>query len=359
MIRILQVYPQLNNAGTEMVIMNLYHNINREEIQFDFLVQRPGELDDHIREMGGKIFYIDKIGNYKKKVFAFFKGHQEYRVVHTHTHREMGVILKMAKKADIPYRIAHSHNFRGDLPGIVKYYKVFSSWAIEQNATNFLACSTEAAEWLYPRKNQQAVIWNNAIDINAFIFNETTRREYRNQLGIPDSAKVICHVGRFAEQKNHVRIIGILNELMEEHEDIYGILVGTGPLLNKIKAMAKCNRVIFLGNRKDVPKILCAADLFLFPSLYEGLGIVAVEAQASGIKCIASVNVPSSADIGIGTFEQVKLKESNEIWKKRILKGFEEYSLQKRIELSQKALDSKYNISAIAENVERFYLNMK
>ena len=359
MIRVLQVYPQLNNAGTEMVIMNLYRNIDREKIQFDFLVQKEGELDEIVKKMGAKIYYIDNGNDYRKKIRKFFEEHYEFSIVHTHMHREMGEILKQASKAGVPFRIAHSHNARTDLPQIAKLYKMITGYNIEKYATHFVACSEEAANWLFPRKHNQAVIWKNAIEMDRFIFSDSVREKKREELGIPASAKVICHVGRFAEQKNHKRIISILNDVVSQEGKIYAVLVGVGPLLDEIKKMSISDKIKFLGNRTDVPEILCVSDVFLFPSLYEGLGIVAVEAQTSGLNCLASTNVPKSADLGTGCFKQLELQAENAEWEKELINLLYKTDIKERKKSSLKALDTEYNIKIIAKKVQNFYLQLR
>lgn len=353
MIRILQIYPQMNNAGTEMVIMNLYKNIDRNQIQFDFCVQKPGELDDEIRSMGGKIYYINS-NNYYHEFYELLKNHPEYRIIHTHTHKEMGKELKIAKKMKIPYRIAHSHNFRGDLPWYAKVYKIFSSYNIEKYSTHKLACSKEAAQWLYPITYKKAIIWKNGIDLKRFQFNEEARNKIRFQVNIPQEGFVVCHVGRFAKQKNHERIVEILNEMMSKNENVYALLVGCGPLEKEIKSKIKYDRIKFLGNRRDVPEILSASDVFIFPSLWEGLGIVAVEAQANGMFCLASERVPSSADLGIGLFESINLSASNEIWINTLYRNNNKYRIQKSI----KAGCSDYDIEKVASNAQKFYMEL-
>ncbi len=357
MVRILHVYPEMKSAGTETVIMNLYRNIDRDKIQFDFLAQRPGETDALIRSMGGKVHYLPYSENYKKELAAFFRTHPEYEIVHTHTHKEMGAVLRAAKIAGVPCRIAHSHNSRPDLPKIMKLYKIWTGREIEANATHFIACSTDAAGWLFPLKHKKATVWNNAIDLDAFAFSKETREKYRAELGIPADAKVIVHVGRFAEQKNHAWLIDRLNEITLRDESVYAALVGDGPLFDAMCQKAESERILFLGQRRDVPGILSAADIFLFPSLYEGLGIVAVEAQASGLYCIASMGVPAAADIGTGLFERISLGENAAVWRERIMTALSAADVSRRTELSRKALATDYNIREVAAEAQKFYLD--
>lgn len=356
MIRILHVYPQLNNAGTEMVIMNLYRNIDKSKIQFDFCVQKKGELDDFVREMGGRIFYIPYSKNYLKQMIDFYKDHPEFQTIHTHTHKEMGDVLKAAYIADIKTRIAHSHNSRADLPRILKIYKRITSYPIEKYATHFIACSSEAADWLFPHKKNECMIWNNGIDLKRFEFSIIARQAFRKEYNIPDDATVICHVGRFARQKNHEKIICLLNQILKTRSNYYAMLVGTGPLLEEMKNKAETDRILFLGNRTDVPTILSASDLFLFPSLWEGLGIVAVEAQANGIHCIASDRVPTSADLRIELFSRISLSSFDDEWINEIEKKAK-FCETIRSEKSELAKKSPYDIKVIAKNAEKFYLS--
>lgn len=358
MVRVLHVYPEMKSAGTEAVIMNLYRNVDREKVQFDLLVMREGESDSAFRALGTNIHYLTKTKNYKRELVAFFTAHPEYKIVHAHTHKEMGIVLKAAKAAGVPCRIAHSHNSRPDLPRIMKLYKMWTGRDIESSATHLLACSREAAEWLFPRRHKAAAVWNNAIDLDAFRFDPEARSEYRRTLGIPEDAKVIAHVGRFADQKNHAFLVKVLNRLCASDPSLYAVLIGGGPLFDEIKEMAESERILFLGQRSDVPALLSASDLFLFPSHYEGLGIVAVEAQASGLHCLASEGVPAAADVGIGLFERLSLDRGEDLWTAKAQELLERADSHGRAERSSLAFDTDYNIHKIARMAEEFYLTV-
>ena len=356
MVKVLHVYPELRSAGTEMVIMNLYRNIDRERVQFDFLVMTEGESDSKFRELGATVHYLPKTKNYRRDLVAFFTSHPEYKIVHAHTHKEMGTVLHAARRAGVPCRIAHSHNSRPDLPKIMKLYKMLTGWECESSATHLLACSREAAEWLFPRRHNSAAVWNNAIDLDAFRYSESDRENYRKTLGIPEDAKVIAHVGRFADQKNHAFLVKLLNRLTESDGSVWALLIGGGPLFDEIKAQATSQRILFLGQRGDVPALLSTSDIFLFPSHYEGLGIVAVEAQASGLYCLASTGVPAAADVGVGLFERLSLDVGEDVWCDRLtsLLGRETAD---RAEYSERAFATDYNIHKIAKMAEEFYLD--
>lgn len=357
--RVLHVYPSMNNAGTEMVMMNLYKNIDREKIQFDFLVQRKGELDDEIRRMGGNIYYIENEGKtkYFNKIYEFLKNNKEYNIIHTHTHAEMGIVLKAAKKAGLKCRIAHSHNSRSDVGKIVRFIKKIKSRPIKKNATHFFACSVDAGDWLFPYKDINLNIIPNGIRLNKFKYNQDDRLKIRNELKISDKENVICHVGRFAKEKNHEKVIDIFNEVKKENKNVKLILVGKGPLEENIKQKVKLlnleNDVIFLGNRNDVNEIMSASDLFLFPSLHEGLGIVLIEAQANGMKCVLSSNIPDEAKINESLFYKHDLNDATSIWANTVIREMKE-DLDRTKQL-EKIHQKGYDIKDVCGQIYKFY----
>lgn len=361
MIRVLQVYPQINNAGTERVIFNLYENIDTSKIQFDFLVERPGELDNKIRNMGGVIHYLcaEKKGDYYRELIEFFKNHPEYRIVHAHTHARMGLVLKAAKKCGIPCRIAHSHNARNDLPKIAAIVKGITSIPIESNANYFFACSLNAAKWLFPHRLKKCKILYNGIKMENYLFDIEQRNKIRHSIGVAENDFIMIHVGRFAKQKNHEYLVKILENYNKiDRSNWKMILVGEGPLEEVIKKKVdECellDHVIFLGSRKDVNKLYSAADMFVFPSLHEGLGIVVIEAQASGLPCIVSDAIPPEADMELGLLCTLPLQDDIKQWTKNIISN--KKNISERDDISKLVLKSKYNIRVVAEQMQDFYL---
>lgn len=357
MVRVLQVFPQMNNAGTEKVIMNLYRNMDRNKVQFDFLISKLGELDNQIRELGGEIFQIEVTNkkDYYNKLLKFFLKHK-YKIIHVHTQGNMEVILRAAKDCGIKCRIIHSHNSRQDLPKIFKLLTLHRNLVIEKNATDFFACSKEAAKWLFPTKYKDAKIIYNAIDIKKFSYKEDIRNKVRKKLKIQLDERVIVNVGRLAKQKNQIRLIKIAKKLVNKNSKLKFIIVGCGPLEEKLKQEVKNKKLdnyfLFLGNRNDVNEILMASDLFVFPTLHEGLGIVIIEAQFSGLKCITSDKVPEEADIGKNLLTRIKLSSSDEKWTECIMENLNDQAYRKFI---NKNYEGKYNINIIARSVENFY----
>lgn len=361
MVRVLQVYPQMNNAGTEKVILNLYENIDRSLVQFDFLVERPGELDDKITKMGGRIHYLyaQSKREYYRSLLEFFKDHPECQIVHTHTHARMGTVLKAAKKCGLPCRVAHSHNARNDLPKVAAVVKGITSIPMERSANYFFACSSNAAKWLFPHRVKNCTILYNGIKLDDYLYNENHRNAVRTRLGIAKDDFVMIHVGRFAKQKNHEFIVRILENYAKLDKSNWKMLfVGKGPLEDTIKRQAEeagiGEHVLFLGSVKDVNELYSAADVFLFPSLHEGLGIVVIEAQASGLKCIVSDAVPEEADMGVNLLTTKTLTEPAEKWAKDIA-GLSCRN-DSREDKKEEILQGRYNIEKIGKSMQEFYL---
>ena len=269
----------MNQGGVENFIMNFYRKIDKSKIQFDFLVNRKGYFDDEIKKMGGKIYYIpalQKVGQikYQKNLDTFFQNHNEYKIVHSHLNQVTGLILERAKKANIPVRIAHSHNSKSPKNIVIRCYKNYLGNKIFNSANVYFACSKVAADWLFKGYSEKAIIINNAIDVDKFIYNQEKRKKIRQELNIVnDKMMLIGHIGRFNKQKNHLFLLKIFKDLLNKKDDCMLLLIGEGKLKNKIiKLIHKYgleNKVKLLGTRKDVNDILQGIDVLLFPSLYE------------------------------------------------------------------------------------------
>lgn len=360
MIRVLQVYPQMNNAGTERVIINLHTNIDRSLVQFDYLTEQSGEMDDTLSHMGARIHQIKSKNRwcYFWDLIKFFKTHPEYRIVHTHTHAWMDVVLLAAKVCRIPCRIAHSHNARNDLSRLMAFIKGITSIPMELVATHFFACSRNAAKWLFPHKKRQWNVIPNAICLKDYLYSPEKRQNIRQNLNIEENEFVIIHVGRFAKQKNHTFIISILEAFNKLKKDWRMIFVGSGPLESDIRQLAEkaglSQHLLFLGNRKDVCDLLSSADCFVFPSLHEGLGIVVIEAQAAALPCIVSEAVPTEANLNLGLLHTLSLDQSPDIWADRIKSV--RVPIQRSC-LNNDILNSEYNINKVAEKIQKFYSN--
>lgn len=334
--RVLQVVTVMNRGGLETMLMNYYRKIDRSRIQFDFMVHRPekGHYDDEIFAMGGKIFRMPKIrpGNYRlyfNQLDQFFKKYKEYQIVHAHLNENSGFVLRSAKKAGIPCRIAHSH--LSDL--IVDYklpFRIYARRAMQGHPSHYFACSQKAGEWLYGQKatdNLSVTILNNAINVEKFTLDPVSRAHTRRELQVNDGL-VIGHIGRFNKQKNHDFVLDIFKEVHRKRSDSILVLIGDGPLRGKIEKKAKklnlMNNIRFLGVRSDISDLLHSMDLFLFPSLFEGLPVCMVEAQAAGLTCIISDSITKEVDIS-GRVQFLGLNQSAEAWADHILSSSYEH----------------------------------
>ena len=356
-IRVLHCMVNMNRGGAETLVMNIYRNIDRTKVQFDFLTSASGVFDDEIKSLGGRIYrisYITKSGpfKYSKSLFRFFSEHKEYKIVHSHMDRMSGLIMREAKRAGVPVRIAHSHSTRSEGGIVTKIIKRYYSTYLD-NATNFFACSESAARFMFGDK--KAKIIKNGIDYKKFVFNKKTRERIRKELGIED-AFVVGHVGRFFEPKNHIFLIKIFAEVHKNNPASVLVLVGSGSLEQNIRdevtKMGLKDSVLFLGSRGDVNELLNAFDVFVFPSLFEGLGIVAIEAQASGLKCMLSDRVPKEVDI-TGNIEFVPLEKSLKEWAEIILNNIN----YERHDMTREINEAGYDITETAHCLERFYLD--
>ncbi|MFL2060977.1 glycosyltransferase family 1 protein [Marinilactibacillus psychrotolerans] len=333
MIRVLHYVGIMNRGGMETLIMNLYRNIDRTKIQFDFAVhgQEDGAFDSEIQSLGGKIYRFPHMrknpSKYRDSWATFFKkNHSNYKVFHFHTNSLANIIaLKEAQKYDIPIRIVHSHSSyakKGRLQGIHDLIHKRNRKHILKYANKFIACSTKASDWLFGSNFEKSYIMKNGIELNKYVFNKTIRTELRNRLGL-DCKFTVCHIGNFVEAKNHKFVIDIFKEVQKlTNNNARLLLVGSGNLQESIREyVKKCNlskEVIFLGVRNDVEKILMASDAFILPSLFEGFGIVAIEAQASGLPCVVSKEIPKEALVTdkVSNFD---LSLSAEEWAKSVV----------------------------------------
>jgi glycosyltransferase involved in cell wall biosynthesis len=361
LIRVLHVIGKMDRGGAETMIMNLYRNIDRSKIQFDFIVHSTDKshYDDEIKSLGGKIYSIPRYTGknhqlYKKAWRRFFEEHSEYRIIHGHVRSTASIYLKIAQKYNL-VTISHSHNTSSGT-GISSIVKKILQYPIRYTADYLFACSKSAGEWLFGKKACQKAnffIVNNAIDTKNFIYSQNVENYIKRKLNI-EGKFVIGHIGRFHPQKNHSLLIDIFQKLLEKNSDAILLLVGDGELRPKIKKKVQdlrlSDKVIFTGVRSDIPQLMQAMDLFVFPSLYEGLGIVAIEAQAAGIHCVVSDNVPEEAFI-TNLIEKVPLNSSLDTWTEIILN----YRHYKKRDTSNQIISAGFDITETVRKLQKFY----
>jgi glycosyltransferase involved in cell wall biosynthesis len=361
-IRVLQVLASLDRGGAETMIMNIYRNIDRSKIQFDFVVnerRKKYSFESEIQKLGGRIY---KVPRYKTTNYLSYKQawkdliiqHPEWKIVHGHHTSPAYIYLRIAKSLN-RLTIAHSH-IAGREGTLKSYVKLFMRYPLRYIAKYLFACSTSAADWMYGKRSNLAYVLNNAIDAKKFIFSSTIRKDKRKELGI-ENKFVIGHVGRFQTQKNHIFLIDIFKTVHDKNKNSTLLLVGDGELResmeNRVHELGLTDNVIFTGIRADIPELLQAMDVFVFPSLYEGLGIVAIEAQAADLPTIVSDSIPKDAFI-TDLIDSISLKESLDIWANAILRysvGYERNNRYKEIKTNG------YDICDTTEWLESFYLN--
>lgn len=356
MIRVLHIVSFMQRGGLETLIMNCYRHIDREKMQFDFIVHRPfrADYDDEIEALGGKIYRLPRLNpfspGYKKALVEFFTAHPEYRVVHCHLDCMSALPLAAAKQCGVPVRIAHAHNSNQDKDWKYPLKRLFMR-KIPAVATHFFACSQEAGEWMFPGQNITTI--NNGIETDRFSFSPEMREAVRRELGLGD-ALVLGHVGRFAPQKNHEFLLDIFHQVHEKNHNAVLLLAGTGPLEDAMKRKAEqlglMDHVRFLGVRPDVNRILQAVDVFVLPSLYEGLGIVVVEAQATGARSVVSNTVPRTCAL-TDLVEFVSLEASPAHWADVILQR----CASDRTDRSEEIRSAGYDIQSTADWLFAFY----
>ncbi len=327
-VRVAHVIGKLNAAGVESVINNYFKHIDHTKYLFDFYVDSDGRLapKESIKSMGGRYFIIPPYQDLSANIKCLQKHFKEeqYQIVHTSMNTLAPFSMYSAWKANVPIRINHNHSTAGKgetKKNIGKY--VLRPFA-RCFATDFAACSRYAGEWLYGKKmveEGKVKIFNNAIELERFTYNETIRNEVRRELHLENNY-VIGHVGRFCDQKNHVFLIDVFEQIVKMDSSARLLLVGIGELEEKIKEkvneLSLCDKVIFLGARNDVDKLYQAMDVFVLPSIYEGLPVVGVEAQASGLPCVFSDAMTKETNICPST-EMLSLEQSSEIWAEKIL----------------------------------------
>lgn len=365
MIRILQIVGTMDMGGIENFIMNVYRNIDRNKIQFDFLIHKETKaiFEDEIIEKGGRVYKISsiaKIGHfkYKKELEKFLKKHLEYKIIHSHYNEISGIILDVAKRNGIKYTIAHSHSANARYNSCLeKMYKRYSRSMINKNADIALACSEIAGRWLFGTKRNFEII-ENGIEIEKYLYNKNDREKVRKEFELKDEF-VIASIARFNKAKNHEFMVKIMERLENIDVKIKLYFFGEGEEEKKIKCLIKernLKNIEFKGVQKDIYRILNGMDLLLFPSLYEGLGIVAIESQANGLTVLCSENIPKEADLNFGLFKSIDLENNFEEWTNEIIK-LKNNGSRKEIKREQ-IVNSKYNIRNVVKKLEKIYLQI-
>ena len=362
-IRILHVLTAMNRAGAETMLMNLYRAIDHEHVQFDFAVTTTDkcDYDDEIEMLGGRIIHYPKYKGsnhfaYKKWLNTFFSEHSEYKIIHGHIGSTASIYLKIAKKHG-RYTIAHSHS-TGKMNSIRDFmYKVYS-FSTRYIADYFIGCSTEALISRYGRKvaddNSKSIVLNNGIDIRKYAYSEQVRNEMLNDFNLSNNSFIVGTVGRLTEAKNPFFIVDILEELKQVEPDFRFIWAGNGELKERVTDYINKKKlndnILMLGVRDDIPRILQLLNVFILPSVFEGLPVIGVEVQAAGVPMLCSDKV--SKEVKLSNCVSFLPINSTTVWVESILKEKE----FRRIENAPgDVAESGYDIIQTAGWLQTFY----
>ena len=345
--------------------MNYYRNIDKDKIQFHFLCDEDSTNIpyEEIEKMGGKVIIIppyQRLFEYQKELYRIFK-ENNYKIVHSHISTLSVFPLRIAKKAGVPIRIAHSHSTSNKKEWKRNLIKNILRPFSKLYANQFFACSELSGRWLFGEKtfkNGKIKIINNAIDLEKFKFNKEKRNEIRKKLKIDENIILVGHIGRFVTQKNHEFLIDVFNEIHRRKQNSKLILIGQGNLkeniIEKIKYLGLQDYVIFTGQTTNVSDYYNAMDIFVLPSLYEGLPVVGIEAQANGLLCEFSTDMTKETKV-LNTTKFISLKETPENWANTIL---EDYKNFKRLDSFDEMTKKNFNIKEEAKKLEKYYINL-
>ncbi|WP_113387384.1 glycosyltransferase family 1 protein [Bacillus pumilus] len=365
--RVLHIVGGMNRGGAETMIMNIYRALDRNVLQFDFITHRKDvcDYDEEIQRLGGRIFYVPSIGASSPLAFVrtltkTIKRTGPYQAVHAHTDFQTGFSALAAKLAGVKVRICHSHNTAWkQSPNWVDHLMLKGfRWLIFAFSTKLVACGEDAGSFLFGQKkmkNGQVEVLPNGIDLSLFFQPDPEEKvKIKKQLGLQEKSMVIGHIGRFHEQKNHVFFMELAQTLKKQGVSFQLVLVGDGPLRQVVESYAEkaglLDNIVFTGVVSDVPDYMKAFDVFVMPSLFEGLPLVLVEAQASGLPCVISDHITEEVDLGCGLVKRMSLRDSAHEWMKAVLEAYHaEPPLQETItyQLEQRGFDVKQNITRV------------
>ena len=366
MLRVLHSVSNMARAGIETMLMNYYREIDRSQIQFDFLANKPapGEYDEEIRSMGGRVFVSPGLNplhfpQYKRYVGDLLRDNPDIGIVHAHNEAMGYYALQSAKDAGLQVRIAHAHNTR-----IIRDYKyplkMICKQLIPGAATDYWSCGRDAGIYYYGKKrwNASGFILHNAINVQRFGFDQEVR-EYQRKLNGLENCFVIGHVGRFNLQKNHTRLLDIFAEVAKAEPSARLALIGIGELEQSVKEKARTlglhDKTLFLGQMANVNEWYQAMDCFVLPSLFEGLPVVGIEAQAAGLPCVFSDRVTDEVLLSPKA-RRISLQANDAEWAKEILAARE--SETDRIQGMDIVRRAGYDIHTEAQKLQETYLEM-
>lgn len=368
MIRVLNVFGIMNMGGAETMMMNVYRNIDKSKIQFDFLClsEETGDYEEEIKSLGGRIYKIfppSKSGyvQHIKDIIEVCKTYGPYQAIHIPTMFHSGIVCLAAYIAKVPIRIVHSHSASEEGRSIKRtVYNFICRRLINIFSTVKIACGEAARDFLFgksKKSKKQVIILKNGINIETFSDVDKDKvLEMKKQFKIKENEFIIGHVGRFVKVKNHKFFIKLAKAMKEMNLKI--LLVGDGELKksieNKIRENKLEDKFILTGKRNDVNIMMSMIDVFVMPSLYEGFPMVLIEALATGKNCVVSDSISKEVDIDKGSIDFVNLNDDIQIWIDKILK-----QLKRKVDIKSriKVLEEKgFSIDKTVQILTKIYL---
>lgn len=367
-LKVLFFIDRLRLGGIQALAKDILQHNDRSRMEIDMLNLDDGveyPLKNELVNMGVMVYQLKGVWlrtpydflKYWKAVDSFFEHHHDYDVVHVHSGPKNYYILKAAKRWGIPVRVAHSHNtgFQSKNPISIMLGNILKT-PMKNNATRWVGCSKMACEWMFGKgcvEKGKAKVILNAIDCNLFIYNEEIRNEVRKELGI-ENKFVLGHVGRFEPQKNHTFLLDIFAETVKRRDDACLVLVGIGSLMESMKQKADSlglsDKVKFLGFRSDRERIMQAMDTFVFPSVYEGLSVVLIEAQASGMPVFVSDS--TTTEVSYSPYIKfLSLKQSASDWAEEIVSR----GTVERKNMKAEIQKAGFDINTMIDNLYKLY----
>lgn len=361
MIHVLYYSLFLDNGGVERMFYEWIRNFDRENFKVDILTEKvlSKDIKTTLENLGCKIFVIpySKYPSKRKRlIIEKLLRENNYDIVHAHIMVAFHCdVLRAARKVGIQVRIAHSHNVLTNKAKLFTRitHRIYRP-VLLHNATDYFACGSSAGISLFGPKQKFTVI-NNGIDLGKFTFNEVYRKQIRDTLNAADDDILVGSVGRLDIQKNYSFLLQVFQKIVKENPRYRLLLVGDGTEADRLKAqsdkLAISDKVIFYGISDDVPAMMSAMDIFVLPSLFEGLGLVLVEAQAIGLPCVASDRIPEEVNI-TDTVKFLPLDDPIDVWCKEIMKNG---SKKCRYNNHNKLADNGYDIKRSAAFLEQWY----
>lgn len=361
MIRVLHMVGSLEMGGSQTMVMSIYRMLDKTQIQFDFVVDtdEPGCFEKEIEACGGRIYKLPKFNGRNFKAVqraweSFFREHPEYRILHSHVRSYASIYIPVAKKCGVK-TIIHSHNTSNG-KGLKALVKMIMQYPLRYQADYFFGCSEKAGHWLFGKRvteSDRFYILKNAVDLDRFAFDEEVREKVRRELDVDEDTLLLGHVGRFHVQKNHHFLIECFRAVVDVRPEAKLVLLGDGELRDEITQhihdLGLDKQVILAGVKPDAERYLCAMDMMLLPSFHEGLPVVVVEAQASGLMSLAADTITDEVKLS-DLVEYLPIHQGVTPWVE-IIKDFNPV----RRDVSSQIEESGFSVKSSAQWLYEFY----